>query len=176
MILYLYKEERVMEKILNVAKYLCDSYAAIAGEKIDEMKLHKLLYFIQRESYAIKNEPLFEEAMEGWVHGPVSTDVRKVFYDGDILCYSGNISLEAERIVNGIIEEYGSMASWKLRDLSHCEISWKNSRTGLKHNEIGSKKISLKDIKIDSDKVRPFDHVWGMYYDEFEDADEEVRG
>ncbi len=40
------------------------------------MKLHKLLYFAQRESLAITNEPLFEENFEGWKYGSVSREVR----------------------------------------------------------------------------------------------------
>ena len=29
----------------------------------------------------------------------------------------------------------------------------------------------LADIKKDAEKVRPYDHVWDMYYDEFEDIE-----
>ena len=28
----------------------------------------------------------------------------------------------------------------------------------------------LEDIKEDAKKVRPYDHVWDMYYEEFEDV------
>jgi len=28
----------------------------------------------------------------------------------------------------------------------------------------------LEDIKEDAKKVRPYDYVWDMYYDEFEDV------
>ena len=42
-----------MEHILNVAEYIFSEYEKISGEKIDEMKLHKLLYFAQRECIAI---------------------------------------------------------------------------------------------------------------------------
>lgn len=50
-----------MEKILDVAQYIYDEYKRQSGEIIYEMKLHKLLYFTQRESLAITNEPLFAE-------------------------------------------------------------------------------------------------------------------
>ena len=59
----------------------------------------------------------------------------------------------------------------QLRDLSHQELSWKNSRRGLLSKDRGSREISIDDIKEDSKKVRPFDYTWGMYYDEFEDYD-----
>ncbi len=76
---------------------------------------------------------------------------------------------ECKYIVNNVILEYGALASWKLSELSHKEISWKNARTGLREGENGNRKLKLEDIRIDAQKVRPYDHVWDMYYDEFED-------
>ena len=40
-------------------------------------------------------------------------------------------------------------------------------------NENGYVDLNLDDIREDAKKVRPYDHVWDMYYDEFEDASEE---
>lgn len=40
-----------MEKLLNVAGYIYQRYEKDFGNEIDEMKLHKLLYFSQRELY-----------------------------------------------------------------------------------------------------------------------------
>ena len=74
-------------------------------------------------------------------------------------------------IVRNIILEYGALASWKLSELSHKEISWLNSRKGLNSEENGNRVLELKDIKEDAKKVRPYDHVWDMYYDEFEDEE-----
>lgn len=163
-----------MERIIDVAQYLYDEYHRETGETIDELKLHKLLYFVQRESLAITDEPLFSEPFEGWVHGPVSIDVRK-YYDRDLgmNTKTNDISSEAKRIVNNILQQYGHIASWKLRDMSHSELSWKNSRRGLSERDRGNKDISIDDIREDSKKVRPFDYTWGMYYDEFEDAEKE---
>ena len=43
----------------------------------------------------------------------------------------------------------------------------------LESNEIGRNILSLNDIQEDSEKVRPYDHIWDMYYDEFDDLDEQ---
>ena len=51
------------------------------------MKLHKLLYFTQRESLAITGEAMFVETFEGWKFGPVSRLVRDHF-DGDDISVS----------------------------------------------------------------------------------------
>lgn len=161
-----------MERILDVAQYIYDEYKRQSGELIDEMKLHKLLYFAQRESLAITNEPLFEENLEGWKYGPVSREVR-AHYTDDGFCYKDKKELSAEGayITKNVILQYGTLASWKLSQLSHNELSWKNSRKGLVKDENGNVLIMLGDIRKDAEKVRPYDAMYDMYYDEFEDVE-----
>jgi len=161
-----------MERIVNVAQYIFTKYMHESGEVIDEMKLHKLLYFAQRESLAITNEPLFDGDFEGWKYGPVCRELRGSFTEDGILDADTDISDECKYIANSIIHQYGDLEAWKLSKLSHKEISWLNARRGLAANEIGREKLSLEDIRKDAEKVRPYDTVWDMYYDEFEDATE----
>lgn len=69
-----------MYQILDVAAYIVSRYSVENnGCMIDEMKLHKLLYFAQKESYIQTDKPLFNEKFEGWKYGPVSTDVRDAY-------------------------------------------------------------------------------------------------
>ena len=157
-----------MDKIIDTAAYIIRKYKELTGESLDEMKLHKLLYFTQRESFAITGHQAFEGTFEGWKYGPVCCEVRSNYCEGEIVVPTGEISDEVQYIVNNVILEYGSLASWKLSELSHRDISWKNSRIGLSENENGNRPLSLDDIKTDAEKIRPYDHVWDMYYDEFE--------
>ena len=162
-----------MERAINVARYICDEYRKMSGEAIDEMKLHKLLYFSQRESFAVKGEPLFIDDFQGWRFGPVCVSVRNSFYDGEMIGQSSSVLSESDAyIVNNIITQYGELASWKLSLLSHGESSWINSRKGLAPNENGDAILSLEDIKNDAEKVRPYDSLWDMYLDEFEDDED----
>lgn len=157
-----------MDKIIDVAAYVVKKYRELTGERLDEMKLHKLLYFTQRESFAITGEPAFEGTFEGWKFGPVCREVRANFCEGEIVASTKEISDAIQYIVNNVILEYGSLASWKLSELSHSDTSWKNARIGLAANENGDRPLKLEDIKYDAEKIRPYDHVWDMYYDEFE--------
>lgn len=161
-----------MERIIDVAQYIYDEYKRQSGEVIDEMKLHKLLYFAQRESLAITNEPLFEEAFEGWKYGPVSREVR-IHYTVDGMYYKDKkeLSTEGVYIVKNVILQYGALASWKLSQLSHSEISWQNSRKGLAEGEDGDTLLLIDDIRKDAEKIRPYDAIYDMYYDEFDDVE-----
>lgn len=48
-----------MEDTLYVAKALYDMYLEQTGVYMDEMKMHKLMYFSQRESLMYNQEALF---------------------------------------------------------------------------------------------------------------------
>lgn len=161
-----------MEKIMNVAQYIVDEYKSISGTDIDEMKLHKLLYLSQRESFAIIGQPMFKETFQGWKHGPVNCDVRKCYRQGDFKnAKKDRISTASAYIVRNIIIQYGGYESWKLSELSHNEVSWRNARKGIPDGVNGSVIMKTEDIKKDAEKVRPYDSLYDMYYDEFDDLE-----
>lgn len=160
-----------MTGIVDVAKYICMYYKEISKQDIDELKLQKLLYFCQREKLAIINEPLFEENMKGWRHGPVSPKVRRLFKNGELLGEKTNLSDEDSYIIRNVVHLYREYNSWQLAELSHKEYSWNKSREGLTKTENGKNDILIENIRIDAKKVKPFDYTWGMYYDDFEDIE-----
>ena len=142
-----------MESVMDVANYLCNEYEKISGEKLDEMKLHKLLYFIQRENIVVKGEPMFSEEFEGWEYGPVCPDVRERFYQGEIIGNAKEISWESVCIVNDVLSRYGDLESWKLSEMTHKESSWINARTGLMSDEYGCVTLKFSDIKKDAENI-----------------------
>lgn len=160
-----------MERIVDVAQFIYDEYKSMSGHSIDEMKLHKLLYLSQRESLALLGQPLFDETFEGWRYGPVSRTVRNEYTEDGMACSTSQISMEAAYIVRNILSQYGVYESWELSKLTHKEKSWLNSRQGLSSEENGKQTISIDDIRDDAKKVRPYDSIWDMYYDEFESVE-----
>ena len=58
-----------MENVMNVAAYITNRYLEEYKQPIDEMKLHKLMYFAQRESFIQNNQPLFDATFYGWKYG-----------------------------------------------------------------------------------------------------------
>ncbi len=162
-----------MERAIDVAQHIFERYEFLSGEhELDEMKLHKLLYFSQRESYAITGEPLFADDFFGWKYGPVCKTVRYSYSRRGMVDDSIRpISPDSAYIVNNVLAQYGGYESWKLSELSHREVSWQNARRGIAKGQNGDIKISPDDIRQDALKIRPYDSVYDMYYDEFEDAE-----
>lgn len=144
-----------MEKLMNVASYVFNRYQDTTGEKIDEMKLHKLLYFAQRESIIQENEPLFAEVFYGWKFGPVLKEIRNAYRNNSFLNnVDEKIVSRIKKIMDKVFEEYASKDSWSLSRLTHGEISWKNSRKNILDGENGDNPMKLEDIVKDAERIK----------------------
>ena len=143
-----------MKKILDIAKYLTKKYKDEKSEEIDELKLHKILYFSQKEYIMLINDFLFEEDFEGWYLGSINKLVRKEYKS--IKRGKEDISLKdiEKKIIDRVFDRYKDMDSYKLSDLSHKEYSWIKSRIGLKRGEKGNQKLLKEDIKIDAERYK----------------------
>lgn len=140
-----------MEKTMCVAKALYDMYYEQNGVHMDEMKMHKLMYFSQKESLMYNNEPLFEGTFYGWKYGPVLKEVRSAYMNGTLLSNAfDKVSADTVELLKSVLERYGSLSSWKLSSLSHEEFAWKKARKGLEAADDGDVKLSLDAMKVDA--------------------------
>lgn len=140
-----------MENTLCVAKVLYDMYYEQKGVQMDEMKMHKLMYFSQRESLMYNNEPLFDGTFYGWKYGPVLKEVRSAYMTEALFSdVKGEVSEKTKKLLKNVLERYGSLSSWKLSSLSHEEFSWKKARTGLKADDDGNVKLLLEAMRVDA--------------------------
>ena len=141
-----------MYKALDIASYICNRYMEENGKRIDEMKLHKLLYFAQHEAIIQTDNPLFNEEFEAWKYGPVLREIRVHYRDDDFNKEYRDKALNP--IMDKVFSEYSHILSWSLSMISHGEESWKRARIGIPEGENGNRKISTSDIRIDAEKVR----------------------
>lgn len=144
-----------MVNVFDAASYVYNRYNDTYGTKIDEMKLHKLLYFAQRESLIQTNEPLFDAVFRGWKYGPILKEIREVYKKETFpIITSEEMLHELQKVMDPVFEKYAGKESWSLSRLTHGETSWKKSRIGIPEDENGDNPISLEDMKIDADRVR----------------------
>ncbi|MEM6269239.1 MAG: type II toxin-antitoxin system antitoxin SocA domain-containing protein [Bacteroidota bacterium] len=126
---------------------------------MNQLKMQKLLYYVEAFHQAYFNRPLIEDEFEAWVHGPVS---RKVWNElRDVSLIYGTFYFEEGEDVNGIIkevesilaaeqvdlvgdvlEEYGKLSSYKLECLTHEEAPWKEARAGVAPGDPSNNVIS----------------------------------
>lgn len=143
-----------MHDMKTAASYLCGRYEEAYGQKIDEMKLHKLMYFAQRESLIRTGEPLFDAEFQGWRFGPVLPALREVYKANDFAPLE-ELELGADQAaLDAVFDEYAESDSWNLSLLSHGEICWKRSRKGIAPHESSSNPIPLEDIRADAERMQ----------------------
>lgn len=144
-----------MNNTITMAAYLAQRYFTIYNCPIDEMKLHKLMYFAQRESIIQTGEPLFNAVFYGWKYGPVLKEIRSAYKDGT---FPSVIPDKLEEkwilILNKVFEDYAEKDSWSLSRLTHGELSWKNSRIGIAEEANSDNPINIEDIKKDAARIK----------------------
>jgi uncharacterized phage-associated protein len=112
-----------------------------------QRKLQKLLYYSQGLHLAIFNEKLFDDEIEAWTHGPVVPSVYHEYkeYGNNIIPRPESIDFkkykkkEIHLFLDEVYAVYGQFSAWKLRNMTHNEPPWKDTRVG--------KNISTKKLK-----------------------------
>lgn len=141
-----------MEKVLEIAAYLMHRYEKEFHNAIDEMKLHKLLYFTQRESIIDNGNPLFAESFQAWRLGPVMVCVRENFSTLHSM-QTPEFGLKYT-FFDKIFMQYAIKSSISLSDLSHGEYSWRHAREGYGIYDACDKEILLEDIRLDAERIK----------------------
>ena len=143
-----------MKDAMTIASYICSRYEAEQGERIDEMKLHKLLYLAQRESLIRTGEALFDEDFYGWRFGPVLPQIRESYKNNDFQPITDEELGCDKATLDAVFESYARKDSWSLSRLTHGEICWKKSRKGIAPNESSNNLIPLADIRLDAERMK----------------------
>ncbi len=120
-------------KAKNIADYLLLK-AKSDEDYITNMKLQKLLYYVQGFHLAVFDKPLFDSQIKNWMHGPVVPDVYHEFKeygkgvipfptDADITEFSD----ESIELVDEVYGVYSQFTAWALRNSTHSEPPWINT-------------------------------------------------
>lgn len=139
--------------VLEVAGYFDSRYRTEKGLRIDEMKLHKLLYLAQRESLVRSGQPLFHEEICAWQFGPVVPIVRAAYRNDDIPdCEGIGLSNDLKELLDYVYVRYAGKSAWSLSRLTHSESSWRAARA--RRNSGGGHRLMLiQDIMEDGNRI-----------------------
>jgi uncharacterized phage-associated protein len=132
------------------AKYLVQRYEQESGSTMDEMKLHKLLYFTQRESFVLLGKPMFLDKFEAWKYGPVMRCLRKAHWERQVQSLS--VDSEYIPVLEDTLRRYAGMGSWTLSNISHGETCWQKA----KDKEVGLYPVEIEtsDIEYDARAIK----------------------
>ena len=132
-----------------------------SDEKINliNLKLQKLLYYVQAWSLGINKERFLDCSFEAWVHGPVSRELYNRFKDNrslysfitisDVINTNPEASINKEDIefINYILDNYAGFSGAELESMTHKELPWQEARKGVLPMQACNNVISENTMK-----------------------------
>jgi uncharacterized phage-associated protein len=120
------------------------------GDIISNLKLQKLLYYMQGYHLAFFDDVLFKENLEAWMYGPVVPEVYHRFKEkkavGIVLDPNEykeiELKPEVEDMFQQVLQEYGKFNAIKLMEMTHNESPWKEAFEKI------DKKIDTQAMKV----------------------------
>jgi len=121
-----------MYDVLLIAKYII-KYCNKSNLPISNLKLQKLLYFIQAAFLVEKEHTCFSDEIEAWDFGPVVPAVyyKYKIYGGTNIPYMNSdenlfeiIFQEDKDIINRIINDCAKYTASMLVDITHKQTPW----------------------------------------------------
>lgn len=142
-----------MYSALSVARYVID-YCNSCGMGISNLKLQKILYFIQAEflTSTPDHSPCFLDQIEAWDFGPVVPNVYHQYkiYGGSIipsskndplLPFYDNIHQEHKSLINNIVRATANYSASQLVEITHNQAPWVNAYRRGHNNGISNEAI-----------------------------------
>lgn len=119
----------------EVARYIIADFQEI-GDLITNMKVQKLLYYVQGWYLGLYDSPAFSEDLQAWVHGPVQPSVYQEYksYRWNPISHEVTKPQLKDSLVdhiNQVLQTYGGETAYMLELMTHRELPWIEARGGL---------------------------------------------
>ena len=132
-----------MASVYDVAKYILQKRGTMST-----WKLQKLCYYAQAWSIAWTERELFSEEFEAWSNGPVCRELfnehKGKYLVGSYDMRKGSaeaLTAEEQDTVNIVLRDYGEMSPYELREQTHSEEPYKQTRGSLPDGAYSDKVI-----------------------------------
>lgn len=135
-----------MNDILDVSRYIVN-YSNEKKYSISNLKLQKLLYYVQAYFLYKKKEPCYKAKIEAWKFGPVvpeayeefkkygASEIPKInnYYEitennneivVECIGYKTDINQEDEKRIKEVVDDFSSYSAAKIIRLSHNQKPW----------------------------------------------------
>lgn len=121
---------------MDIAEYIL-GYAAQRNYPISNLKLQKILYFVQAQFLVSLNYPCFVEPIEAWDFGPVIRSVyNKYKRYGSSNIYLGSLSIETRltererQNIQLIVDNCANYSANQLVEITHKQSPWIDAYRG----------------------------------------------
>lgn len=133
--------------------------------KASQLKLQKLVYYVESWHLAYFEKPILKEDFEAWVHGPVLRSVWSYFKERNIVSLyndvvlkedskepliqriEGLLSKDQKELIDNVLDEYGDKTAFYLENLTHSERPWIEARGNCDQSDRCDTPISKETMK-----------------------------
>lgn len=126
---------------MHDARYIAKCLISLASQEpendITNMKIQKLLYYVQGTHLVLEEKRMFEQDLVKWQYGPVVPDVYHDLkdYGSNVIVLDEPISLEhltedELKTLTVVYEYFGQFSAIRLMNLTHNEIPWNSVEMG----------------------------------------------
>lgn len=118
-----------MYKALNIASIIL-SYCDKKDIGLSNLKLQKILYFVQCEFIKQKHEICFYDDIEAWPYGPVVPNVYRIYSKymaGVILLWPECTDITNKvdlNMIYKVVDKYVDKDAWELVNITHSQEPW----------------------------------------------------
>jgi uncharacterized phage-associated protein len=123
------------------------------GEALSNLKINKILYYVQGWALALYDQPIFNDSILAYKHGPVVSSVYKKFKSDmaipvPLTSSEDSLTESQRKLIRAVYTYYGKFSAWKLRDMTHEEEPWveTDQSTIISHERI--KAFFRRELKI----------------------------
>jgi uncharacterized phage-associated protein len=138
-----YKVDRIADSVIDLCRK--------RGIDVTNLKLQKLLYYVQAWHLAQFHGPIFAEEVEAWIHGPVVPSIFRRFkafrWEPINVALEPVESIEVKAHICGVLNSYGKYSATQLERLTHKESPWLEARMGLDPDEPSQNIISKESMR-----------------------------
>ena len=122
-----------MYSVLDVARYII-WYCKKQGYSISNLKLQKILYFVQANFLVSANSACFEEEIEAWDFGPVAPEAYhefKIYGSAEIPEFecrnADNLIVKKDKdLINEMVDQCAKYSASSLVEITHNQDPWNN--------------------------------------------------
>lgn len=140
-----------MNTASDVAKYIVAFFQS-AGDPVTNLKLQKLLYYVQGWHLAVHGRPVFQERLEAWIHGPVQPAVYgeyKHFRWNPITdeVVRPQMDSDTASVINEVLSVFGTDSGYELERRTHTEPPWIKARGGIPRDQESNAVITHESMR-----------------------------
>jgi len=114
-------------KAKEIASFYIQLLNSIPDNYIDNLKLNKILYYVQAWNLVKNGEPLFEDEIQAWDYGPVVPEVYQIYkccgkspiQEPEESFDESRLNSDELDLLIDVYRYYGKYTGWALKEMTH---------------------------------------------------------